>query len=209
MNNSELSKALLESKVPEPPPGYWDAFPVRVLSQIQRHRENEAAHSMTAAAATKHRWAVFPVPRLAWLAGACAFCALAAFLLLFRPGRERSGDPQFAAAVKCFHEITGLFPNQVRTVVFDNNGPSLVLSEEPDIPFSQPVYVKIAGPTDEHRFVTFSGQQLVVHGETFEVLIDGQGGVLVVGKQSVWSSTEPGLQAGPYRIEARPLPTKS
>jgi hypothetical protein len=54
-------------------------------------------------------------------------------------------------------------------------------------------------------FITFSGQQIRVNGEHWEVLTDGQGEVFVVGKRSVWSSDAPMREAGAYRIKAQPL----
>ncbi|HYL94503.1 MAG TPA: hypothetical protein VET69_01770 [Terriglobales bacterium] len=141
--------------------------------------------------------------------GAAAACLLLGFLVGTRTARHTSADPQFAEARKCFNEIAPLFPNQVQTIVFDAAGAHLVLAEQADVPASPPLYVKITGPKGEQRFVTFSGQRIRVNGDSFEVLVDRQGEVLLVGKQSVWSSSDPRAKAGPYRIEARPLPTNS
>jgi hypothetical protein len=102
-----------------------------------------------------------------------------------------------------------LFPNQLQALVLDAAGAHLVLAEQADVPASPPLYVKITGPKGAQRFVTFSGQRIRVNGDSFEVLVGRQGEVLLVGKQSVWSSSEPGVKAGPYRIEARPLPANS
>jgi hypothetical protein len=85
----------------------------------------------------------------------------------------------------------------------------MVLADRPNVPASPPVYVKICGPKGCQRFVTFSGQQIRVNGDVFEVLVDRQGDVLLVGAQWVWSSSEPAVKSSRYRIEARPLPATS
>jgi hypothetical protein len=127
-----------------------------------------------------------------------------------RQGHKSAGsDLQLAEARKCYGEVETLFPNQLQALVLDATGGRLVLAPEPNVPKSVPLYVKICGARGCQRVVTFSGQRIAVNGTFFEVLVDRQGKVLLVGEQSVWSSSEPGEKLDGYRIEARPLLTKS
>jgi hypothetical protein len=214
MNDPELDRILKSAPVPELPAEYWERFPKQVVVEL-RHRQANLAVPRDAESrrvrAGQGLWfaALGSRPALALGGVAAAGVWLGCFLGL-RPGRPTGGgDAQFAEAQKCFREVAPLFPNQLEALVLDPNGARLVLAERPDMPQSPPLYIKVTGPKGAHCFVTFSGQQIRVNGDTFEVLVDRQGEVLLVGEQSVWSSSEPGAKAGPYRIEARPLPANS
>ena len=236
MNNNELEQILRGAPVPEPSPEYWEQFPGQVMREIDRRqaaaqlsssalspasqsatarmdarapRSNPSAGRETWATPGRRAWSALVLSRPAFAIGVAAACLLLGFFLGIRTAWHTAGDPQLAMARKCFSEVAELFPNQVQALVLDSAGAHLVLAERPDVPSSPPLYVKITGPKGSQRFVTFSGQRIRVNGDTFEVLVDRQGDVLVVGKQSVWSSSDPGVKAGPYRIEARPLPTNS
>jgi hypothetical protein len=215
MNNPELERILKSAPVPERTGGYWEQFPKSVLGEIHRREtcptpQRSAAPRLRELPNLLRTWASVLLSRPALLIGAAAACVLFGFFLGVRQGaHSAAGDPQFAEARKCFSEIATLFPNQVQALVLDAAGAHLVLAEQADVPSSPPLYVKITGPKGSQRFVTFSGQRIRVNGDSFEVLVDRQGEVLLVGRQSVWSSSEPGVKAGPYRIEARPLPTNS
>ena len=209
MNNVELERVLRSASVPERAGEYWERFPGQVTAEI--HRGEAVAQVSKSAPATPGRrsWLALVLSQPTLALGAAAACLLLGFFLGTRTAWHTSTDPQFTEARKCFNEIAPLFPNQVQTIVFDAAGAHLVLSEQADVPASPPLYVKITGPKGEQRFVTFSGQRIRVNGDSFDVLVDRQGEVLLVGKQSVWSSSDPGVKAGPYRIEARPLPANS
>lgn len=211
MNDAELKDCLKSSPVPDRSPEYWEEFPKRVMFEIQRRESAVPQHNVPASggATVRLRWSML-LSKTALPAGAVVACLLLAFLLGVRQGRHSVVDQhQLAEAQKCYREIEALFPNQVQALVFDAKGMHLVLAERPDVPVSTPLYVAITGPKEVHRFVTFSGQHIRVNGDNFEVLVDRQGDVLLVGQQSVWSSSDPGMKAGPYRIEARPLPATS
>jgi hypothetical protein len=205
MNNSELKARLKSVPVPEPGTEYWEAFPKRVMLEIQRREESRAPADTMA----RPWWfALLAGPVLS--ASVALVCVVSAFFLGVRQGRHSGLDQrQLAEAQKCYREIESLFPNQVQALVFDAQGMHLVLAEQADVPASPPLYVTLTGPKGVHRFVTFSGQRIRVNGDSFEVLVDRQGAVLLVGQQSVWSSSQPANKAGPYRIEARPLPATS
>ena len=127
------------------------------------------------------------------------------FLGFWRGQRSLSDDPQLAAARKYFHEIEALFPNQVQAIVFDQRGTQLVLAQEPNVPASPPLYLKVCGPKGCQRFVTFSGQQIRVNGDVCDVLADGRGEVLLVGRQLLWSGSKAVAASGGYQVEARAL----
>ena len=208
MNDSELKDRLSSVPVPERSSHYWDEFPKRVMFEIQR-RETTVQEAEPSILMAPPWWFALLSKRVL-SASAALICVALAFVLGVRQERQTAaGERQLVEAQKCYREIEALFPNQVRALVFDKQGMHLVLAEQPDVPSSPPLYVTITGQKDVNRFVTFSGQRIRVNEDSFEVLVDRQGVVLLVGQQSVWSSSDPGMKAGPYRIEARPLPATS
>jgi hypothetical protein len=98
-----------------------------------------------------------------------------------------------------------MFPQQIRSIAFDQQGARLTLAETADVPVSPALYVRIIGPGGCENFVTFSGQQIRVNGDVFEVLVDRRGGILLVGEEVVWSSAMGKAEAGIYRIAAKRL----
>jgi len=213
MNNKELDQILKSARVPERPAEYWERFPRQVTT---RARDLERAEGRAGERAQE------PDLRSAFGAGFCGLrwkpalavglaftCIVFGFILGLWRGRSSGTDPQLAELGKYFREIAALFPNQLEAIVFDEAGAHMVLADRPNVPVSPPMYVKICGPKGCQRFVTFSGQQIRVNGDVFEVLVDRQGDVLLVGAQWVWSSSEPAGKTSPYRIEARPLPAAS
>jgi hypothetical protein len=201
--------------VPEPPEEFWEEFPRRVSAEI-RNREQMAGGSAQGSpshvASVPGWWPWLSVLRFkSVLAIGCAIaCVALALFLGVRHGRLTLGrDTELAAAQKYFREIEGLFPHQVQAIVLDQGGAHLVLADQPTVATSTPLYVKICDADGCRRYVTFSGQKIRVNGDVFDVLVDRHGAVLVVGEQSVWSSSQPSATVGRYRIEARPLPATS
>jgi hypothetical protein len=207
MNNKRLDEILKSARVPERAGEYWEKFPGRVMAKLHWRKQNSEAQQLALPRVSSFRLFRLPV----FGAGLAVACILLGFGLGIRIGRQSIAPEraQLAEALKCYREIAGLFPNQIQSIVFDQNGPHLVLAEQPNVPASTPLYVKICGPAGCQRFVTFSGQQIHLNGDTFDVLVDRRGDVMVVGAQSVWSSSEPLQSVGGYRIEARPLPAQS
>jgi hypothetical protein len=209
MNNKELEQLLKSARVPEPPADYWEGFPARVMrktrdSALPEKRMGERGRESLLGTASR-AWASLLHWKPAWGIGLAAICI--ALALGFRHAMHSSnGDAQLAGVSKYYREIAPLFPNQLEAIVLDDAGANMILADQPNVPASPPVYVKICGPKGCERFVTFSGQRIRVNGDVFEVLVDRQGDVLVVGPRWVWSSSEKTAQAGSYRIEARPLP---
>jgi hypothetical protein len=144
--------------------------------------------------------------RPALAAAVAVICLGLVFFLGFWRGQPAlSNDSQLAAARKYYHEIEALFPNQVQAIVFDQRGTHLVLAKEPNVPASPPLYLKVCGPKGCQRFVTFSGQQIRVNGDVCDVLADGRGEVLLVGRQLLWSDAKAVAASDGYQVEARAL----
>jgi hypothetical protein len=198
MNNAELNKLLKSVPAPEREPDFWEQLPKRVTAKIQWSHQRVAAHETPPARL-----------RIAW-----ARCALLAGVVLVLPLLFRRDDAphetfgSFAQVQKCYHEIEIMFPNQVQAIMFNEAGSRIVLAETANVPDSTPIYLKISGPRGRHQVVTFSGQQIRVNGENWEVLTDAAGNVLLVGRNFAWSSGTHDV-AGQYRIEARALEASS
>ena len=208
MNDAELNEVLKRSTVPEREAEYWERFPGRVMSELER-RPQAASAPANAYARSPWAWAdafrvLFTKPALAW--GMALICLGLGFFLGFWKGqRSPSDDAQLASARKYFREIETLFPNQVQAIVFDRQGTHLVLAQEPNVPTSPPLYLKVSGPKGCQRFVTFSGQQIHVNGDVCDVLTDGRGEVLLVGRQLLWSGSKTVAASRGYQVEARAL----
>jgi hypothetical protein len=206
MKDAELNEALKRATVPERGADYWEQFPNQVTAEIERRRQTAGA-----AAGQDSAWAWTSTFRLliskpAFALEVAAICLVLGLVLGSWNGhRSPGGDPQLAQARKYFHELEALFPHQLQAVVFDQQGTHLMLAPEPNLPASPPLYLKVCGPKGCQRFVTFSGQQIRVNGDVCDVLADGRGGVLLVGRQALWAGAQASGTTGRYRIEAKPL----
>ena len=206
MRDSELNQILKSTPVPERPQKYWEEFPSRVVEEIRARDRTEMCKAGPDRLPARRWWTPAFGFKLAFAAGAACLLVLAGYIVGVQNGSSSSKpDPQLAEVQKCFREIEGLFPNQLRAIVFDDRGPELVLADGPTVPTSTPLYLKITGPKGSRRYITFSGQQIQINGDTCDVLVDRSGNVLVVGRELAWSSSEPASKAGRYQIEARPL----
>ncbi len=146
---------------------------------------------------------------LAWAAATVLVCVALGFYAQFKSTSHRAesapgaAPDSFAVASKCYRELETLFPHRLQSVVFDSTGARLLLADKADVPVSRPVFVKICEAKGCEWLVTFSGQRVPVHGEPCDLLVDGRGDLLLVGKQTVWTSAQPGATADGVRIEAR------
>jgi hypothetical protein len=208
MKDRELNEVLKRAAVPERKADYWERFPSQVTAEIERRRQ-DASIPAVADGSTTWTWAtVFGalIRRPAFVLGVAVVCLAVGFVLgSWRGQRPLGQDAQLAEARKYFHELEALFPNQLQAIVFDQQGPHLVLAPEPNLPISPPLYLKSCGPKGCQRFVTFSGQQIRVNGDVCDVLVNHQGKVLVVGQETLWSDARGAVRRGPYQIEARAL----
>jgi hypothetical protein len=193
VDDDKLTELLKSARAPDRSAGYWENFPKRVTAQLFA---GAPAPSTTSAS-----------PFRAWgwgLAGACAVL-IASFGLWMR-ARVVSAEPNYT---KLYREIESMFPNQVRAIVVENGGVRLDLSDRPDIPSSPPLRVDVCHNQQCGTYITFSGQQIRVNTENWDVLSDGLGHVVVAGRSRVWTSAEPARRAGAYHIDAEPLKVTS
>ena len=212
MNNTELHRLLRAAPVPDPGAHYWQQFPAKVMAEIHRQPSapDQSAPRFKPQPRNLSRLGIAQLFSAPWLKPAfglilALICVALGFVLGTRHGRPAGLAPQTAQMRQYFHEIQALFPNQIQAIVFDAQGVRLELAERPNVPASTPLCITLDGPKGTQHLITFSGQQIRLNGDTFEVLADRQGGVLIVGEQWVWSSSSPGANHSPYRIEARPL----
>jgi hypothetical protein len=216
MKDRELNEVLKRAVVPERKADYWERFPSQVTAEIERRRQHaRAARSadapVPAVADDRTTWtwaAAFHSlgGKPAFAIGVAVVCLALGFVLgSWRGQRSPGTDSQLMEARKYFHELEALFPNQLQAIVFDQQGTHLMLAPEPNLPASPPLYLKVCGPKGCQRFVTFSGQQIPVNGDVCDVLVDRQGHVLVVGRETLWSDAKGAARSGPYQVEARAL----
>jgi hypothetical protein len=210
MNDSELNKLLNSARVPEKSPDYWERFPGQVIDQIALGERSGTDASIRFAPSHSVRpW--FSFLRNPALSVGLVTVALVVFvsLVTFVPSKNKGSisTQQLQEAQKYYREIEPLFPNQLEAIVLDQSGPRLVLAKEATVPTSPPLYVKICDPEHCQRFITFSGQQIHVNGESFDVLVDREGHVLLMGRDTIWSDSTSAGKASNLRIEATPLQT--
>jgi len=197
MNDFDLEKKLKAARVPARDEDYWESFPRLVLAKL-RTAPVESSFE-------RHWW-----PRLAW-GGSIAFaCLLVGFAIGHWHGRMEKNDSfVLLQNRKMLREVLTLFPNRVRAIVQDKHGLQLVLSDQPDVPASTPLWVKICDGKQCASLVTFSGQELEIAGQKVTVLADAQGGIILEGSRFVWSSTAQNFAQGGLKIEAKRLPSIS
>jgi hypothetical protein len=203
MNNQRLNEILKSAPVPERPGEYWEEFPAQVTRELRRSDRGERPPLPDPL--LQRRRGRLRAPVLAFGLGLAAVCLLIGFWLGRHGGPAERPVMTVAEAQKYYHEIAQLFPNQVRAIVFDQNGTHLVLADRADVPASLPVFMKICGPNGCQGVVTFSGQQIRVNGKSMDVLVGPMDDVILAGPDSVWSSKQAENQMGGYRIEAKAL----
>jgi hypothetical protein len=201
MNNTKLEKVLKKAIVPEPRPGFWDDLPWQVKQGIQR------ADSLAEANATRQSGPAFRFwKRLTMATALAAACVAMGFYLgAHSQHASRAQAMELAEARACWRQVSEMFPNQVEAIVFDKQGSHLVLSDRANQPASTPIFLKFCDGANCQRFVTFSGQQIQVNGQKFEILLDRQGEVLVVGDAAAWKGSKETTQFGLYSVFAQPL----
>jgi hypothetical protein len=170
--NDPLEQLLRQNPVPGRSPGYWEAFPGRVVARLN---EPQPANSGL------WRWA---------LATACVLVVAAAMGWRFWPRAATPGTDY----AKLAREIAKEFPGQLKAIVVDEHGMRVELAEAPGVPVSSPVLVEVCRPQGCRRVITFSGQQININGEPWDVLVNGAGRVIVAGRST-----------GKYRVQGSVL----
>lgn len=192
MTNNELEQLLKLAKIPEREKSFWENFSQNVTRRMRivssRH-ENKRRPNLSVAV---------------WGVGLATACLAMALWFEFHKAPSHGTEEQLAAARKYFQEVESLFPNQVRAISFESGKARLILAEKADIPTSSPLFLKICSGKKCRSLITFSGQQIQINGEAFEVLSDRQGQILLVGNHSVWSSANPVQTKNSY-IQAQTL----
>ena len=193
--DDELNELLRAAPVPARPPEYWEEFPQIITRQL---RPRAASGAAVPTASVRHAWA--------WGLGLATACLVFGFFFGFRRGHAVGfSTAEVAQSQKIYLELAALFPGRVQTVQLDGRGSQLVLATDAHPPASAPLLVQICHAGECRRFITFSGQRVTLDGETFEVLTDTQGHVLVVGERLAWTSSEPRKAVAGYRIRATTL----
>jgi hypothetical protein len=200
MNGDKLDELLSQASVPERSADYWQEFPRRVVSRLAT--EPVGADVANGAARRGSSTAML------WRIGFATACLAAAFFLgmTWKTNEESSFDPeQLARNQALFREIAALFPNRIQAIVIDPAGVQLTLSEQDDVPDSTPLLINVCKGAHCRTFITFSGQQIEVDGEVFEVLSGARGEIILVGQHAIWSSEGPARMAGNIRVRAASL----
>ncbi len=192
-SDPQLDELLRSVRVPERSAGYWENFPARVLARLQTaERPPETSRGLP----------------FSWGLGFAAACLILGFALGHWHGMPKSvTESPLAQNRKLFKEVASLFPNQVRAIISDEHGVRLVLADKQEAPSSAPLLLKICDGKNCHDVITFSGQQVQLDGKTYEVLLDAQGNVMVVGKSLYWHSKETRKPGESFHIEAQKLDT--
>ena len=191
MDNPELDRHLRAVPGPALTPAYRQAFTEKVLANLRSAPVRTLPE--------RRSW----TPRFAW-ALAAASCLLLAFWIGRWHGRAEAGEDVLANA-KLIHETLAMFPHRVRAIVRDQHGLNLVLSEDGDVAASTPIYVRISDGKNSASMVTFSGQEIQLGGEKLTVLAEADGGIILEGKQFLWSSTSQIHARSNLKIQAKPL----
>jgi hypothetical protein len=195
MNDSDLNSILKKARTPQPPEKFWTDLPEEVARQANRVRT------------TMPRPDLNLFPRLAW-GFATVFCVLIAFAIGHWRGqmeRDASASQDVLTNPKLVQETLGMFPGQVRAIVEDQHGLNVVLSNTNDVPSSAPLYVQVCDGKQCAAVVTFSGQDIQIAGQKMTVLSDAQGGIILVGNDFAWSSSEPAMAKNDLKISAKTL----
>lgn len=191
MNNSELDRKLKDACGPALDAQYQAGFAQQVLAHLRS--------SWPPVARPGRFWRL----RLPW-----ALATAAGIVLAFLAGRwhgRHEASQDVLADSKLIRETLAMFPHRLRAIVRDPHGLHLVLSDQNDVPASPPIYVSITDGRTASSMVTFSGQEIQIAGQKLTVLSEGDGGIILEGKEFVWSSTEPAMATGGLKIQARNL----
>ncbi len=199
MTDSELDKKLNAARTPKLAADYTADFPRAVFAKA---RATPISKNSTRYSSAPHWW-----PGLVWSAGFALFFLIAGFGLGHWRGKSDVAAPanELLANVKMIKETLALFPNRVSAIVQNGHDVQLVLADRADVPDSPPLFVKICDGKKCSSLVTFSGQEIEIAGQKITVLADANGGIILEGKQFVWSSAGENILSTGLKIEARSL----
>ena len=209
MTNSELEKLLKSVPQPGRPAAYWEEFPGRVQSNLRQSPEASATRSANSKPSSPDFSLFRFLPRLAWVSAVAILCLSVGFGI--GHWHKTTQVPDFALLQNetTVRGILTMFPNRVIAIIQTEQGLQLVLSDNPDVPTSPPLWIKVGEGKQGQAAVTFSGQEIQIGGEKMTVLSDAQGGVILMAKQLIWSSTAPSQTPNKLKIQAKSLGTVS
>lgn len=195
MTDTDLKKQLSALVVP----------PVNGTSQARAFHRASIAFAQPDAPliGSRSRSSAWLTRAAAWCAGsALAAVAIGAFWFSHGPSAP-SGDLQTLA------QLQTLFPGQLNAVIEHDGATQLDLGHESKADgASQPLVLVLERGGQRMRILSYSGRRITLDLKgarlSFEALITGDGGVVLLGNDFAWSSAKPGLLGG-YRIEAHPL----
>jgi hypothetical protein len=194
MDKPELESILKEARLPDIPAESLEMFPRHIVARLRQKPQT-----------------LRPVRnnpfRFAWAVG-FSVCLLIAILTGQRSEPTKSSPsivPDTLADSRLIQETLALFPNQVSAIVENDQGLNLILSEKSDVPVSAPVYLHVCDGKHCSSFVTFSGQDIQLAGQTVTVLVDARGEIILSGKTFVWSNAERIYAGNSLKIEAKTL----
>jgi hypothetical protein len=196
MTDAELEQKLRAVRPPALGPDYLEDFPRAVFARLR---------SLPAATRPPARcWA----PRWGWAAGLAFVFLIVGFAIGRwggRTGKAAAAPADILADAKVIRETLALFPHRVRAIVQDQQGLKLVLADQPDVPVSTPIYVRVCAGGNCASAVAFSGQEIQIAGQKLTVLSEADGGIILEGEEFVWSSGKRSYGKSNLKIEARNL----
>jgi hypothetical protein len=194
MDNPELDSILKEARLPEIPAESLEMFPRHIVTRLRQKPQP-----------------LRPIRnnpfRFGWAVG-FSVCLVIAIMTGQRNEPVKSSPPivpDTLADSRLIQETLALFPNQVRAIVENDQGLNLILSEKNDVPVSAPVYLHVCDGKQCSSFVTFSGQDIQVAGQTVTVLAGSNGEIILSGKTFVWSNAQRIYAGNSLKIEAKTL----
>jgi hypothetical protein len=177
MTDRELDQKLKAARTPALEPDYADDLPRLVFAQLRSTSERQPADT-------------FSFTRLVWGGGA-AFLYLLVGLMMVHSWRksETASFSDLMQNTTLIRETLAMFPNQVRAIMQDEHGINVILADQPNVPGSAPLYVRISDGKSWSSFVTFSGQDIQISGQNITVLSDVGGGIILEGNHFLWSKS--------------------
>ena len=200
MNDDKLRKALAVLRPPEPGAVERDRALYQATLALAQPRNEQ----------TSERSRLF---RMTWLVLGGMAMALVVGALAFR-GEHTASAEAIATAGGDLHtlsQVAQLFPGQVNAVIERDDSVQLDLTnDQSPAADAQPLVVQLENDGHRLRVLSYSGRSITLKlkGETltFEVLVTGDGAVVLSGNNFVWSSAQSGLLAG-YKVQAHTLVT--
>lgn len=193
MTDRELEQKLKAARTPSLEPEFADDLPRLVFAQVRPAPQPPSAVK-------------FVLPRLVWSGGIGFACLLAGLMSIHWLNKaEPAKFPDLMENTILIRETLAMFPNQVRAITQDEQGIKVILADQPNVPGSVPLYIRVCDGKSCASFVTFSGQDVQIAGQNITVLSDGGNGIILEGNQFVWSKSAGSRQYKGLNIKAKSL----